>query len=595
MFAPDALKAARFPAGVLPMALLILALVALYGQVLGFGYVWDDLQLFIYSSDLRGDTMRIGRIFEPVLSMTTYFRPAVMLSFVLEFMAAGVSAKVSHAVNLVIFSANVLLVWMLAWAMLVGYDRNVRQMFASVGAAIYLVSPVQLESMAWVAGRFDLMCTFFVLLALLCAIRVQRIVLACLSTGIFFYLALLSKEMAVTFPVVLLLMEWVRRGPLDRTSLAEHLTTLLRDSRSRAILVSIGMAFVAYLVTRIVFIPEFIHTDRGVMAQLNPFSWMALIGHALLFYFRQILLPFLDISPLHNFQLAQLGFAELAARVLVLLATVAVVAHGSLQQRSSWGIWAAIVCVALSPVLHLIPLTIGNSIGHDRFLAFPFALFSIAVSCLGAQHLTDPSADVRRFRIYAGVGLLIWSLVSVINLRVTLPLWQSDLTLWRWAFQKDPTDEKARHLFLNAAIRSGHHELYAKHARSPANGDDMLQHAYFLIRTNQPKEALELLLKRLDDAKDPLKHSYYPPHFQISLMAEAYIALRDFGNGLEAANATMEMAPEYPPAYLLKSFALYGLRRDAEADAAFAMASRHLEGVAAGEAQQLRRAFLDQL
>jgi hypothetical protein len=580
-------------AWLLPLAILWLALIALYHEVLGFGYVWDDVQLFIYSSDLRGDTVRLGRIFEPVLWQTTYFRPLVMLSFVLEFKAFGVSSAASHAVNLGLFAANVALVYALALRVLASQPQGRRIGFAALAAALYLVSPVQLESVAWVAGRFDLMCTTFVLLGLYAAIALRSAPGAAMVAGLSFYLALSSKEMAVTFPAVLFLWTWVTVEQ-PRPTLLQHCRALWRDTRSRWIFIALGIAFAAYLVTRVVALPQFIHADKGVLAHLTPVTWLSMIGHTILFYARQIVFPFADISPLHHFEVANLSAAAVWTGVAVVLASVAAIVRFALWQRRTWVLWLAIVLVSLMPVLHFIPLTIGNSIGHERFLALPFALFCVAVAaCLAAY--VPATVETARYRTYGVVIVLAWLVVSVLNVQVTLPLWRSDLLLWKWAFERNRSDEKARHLYFNAAIRAGQLELYEKDARPPKSGDEKLQHAYYLLRKQKPQEALAVLIERLDDAKDPLTHSYYPPHFQVALLAEAFVAVKDFQNALAASEATIQMAPDYPPGYLYKSFALYGLNRNKEADEAFDITRRHLREVAVGEAEAMRASLLDQL
>src|SRR5208283_4657406 len=105
-----------------------------------------------------------------------------------------------------------------------------------VAGLLFGLHPIHVESVAWASERKDLLCAFFFLLSLLAYIKYARFTTAqrkvtkpvswlsdkhyLLSLG-FFVLALLSKSMAVTLPVVLLIVDWYpmsrfRKDTLER-------------------------------------------------------------------------------------------------------------------------------------------------------------------------------------------------------------------------------------------------------------------------------------------------------------------------------------------------------------------------------------------
>ena len=98
----------------------------------------------------------------------------------------------------------------------------------SVTALLFGLHPLRVESVAWAAERKDLLCAFFVLLSLLSYLSYtvyapQKHRFFWFTTSLFlFVLALMSKPMAVTLPVIILLIDFY---PLKR--LNQHSTKKL--------------------------------------------------------------------------------------------------------------------------------------------------------------------------------------------------------------------------------------------------------------------------------------------------------------------------------------------------------------------------------
>lgn len=84
-------------------------------------------------------------------------------------------------------------------------------------------------------------------------------------------------------------------------------------------------------------------------------------------------------------------------------------------------------------MLHLLPLKIGDNIIHDRFMAFPTALFAVAT--LPAITLLANKLS-RGFRKIALLLFLGWGMVAIASIHSIVPLWKNDLTLWRWTYLK---------------------------------------------------------------------------------------------------------------------------------------------------------------
>ncbi|MGH8024470.1 MAG: tetratricopeptide repeat protein, partial [Limisphaerales bacterium] len=144
----------------------------------------------------------------------------------------GVTAGGPHCVNALLHAANTVLVfalWLQLW-------RGAAIWPAAWIAALFAVHPLHVESVAWISERKDVLSTFFGLLALLsyaryaqCAQRRRPVApvetapggtmaigsprLAYVLALIFFALGLMSKPMLVTWPFVMLLLDF---WPLQR-------------------------------------------------------------------------------------------------------------------------------------------------------------------------------------------------------------------------------------------------------------------------------------------------------------------------------------------------------------------------------------------
>lgn len=191
----------------------VLAAVAVYWPALRNGFIWDDP---IVLQQLRAIHSFADLFVLPAIVPRFYFRPVIFLSYLCDRTLGGETPFWFHASVVGFHALNTLLVFVLA-----------RRLFpadwlvASGGALLFAVLPMHVESVAWMAGRSDvIVCTFVLLTVLLCMDRER--VWSCWLGGATFLLAALSKEMALAclalVPLLDLLrtqrLEWARYVPL---------------------------------------------------------------------------------------------------------------------------------------------------------------------------------------------------------------------------------------------------------------------------------------------------------------------------------------------------------------------------------------------
>jgi protein O-mannosyl-transferase len=195
---------------------LVVAILLAYHPVWLAGFIWDDDKYVTKNPLLTGpDPLR--RIWFSLDAPSQYF-PLTYTMFYLERALWGLNPAGYHRINLFLHAANALLLWQLL--------SRLRVPGAWLAAAIFALHPVQVESVAWITERKNVLMGFFFLLSLLAWTRFidentkrpwRFYALALLS----YALALFAKTTACTLPAALLLILWLRKMPINRRRLAQ--------------------------------------------------------------------------------------------------------------------------------------------------------------------------------------------------------------------------------------------------------------------------------------------------------------------------------------------------------------------------------------
>lgn len=594
--------------GSLGLVILLLLTAALYGAVLSNGFVWDDFTLFIESPNLRVGDIAWNVLSRPVLDGTTYFRPLVLLSFALEFRTWGVNAAAAHAVNLSFHLLNTALVFAFCRGLFFRLDFSALNRRALAAASLYAVHPALTEPTVWVSGRFDLMVTSFVLLAVLADLylRSQGWRLLALSLG--FALALGCKENAVALPLILLFLRMIWGRPEHGPLFAELFRVLRQEWRA---VVLLGLVFLIYVALRVTAFDKVIHEYASLARAVDtPHLHALLVLNTLFFYLREVLIPFAHFSPYHPLEISALVTISGWLKAATALACLGLVVRLAWARHS--GAWLlSCFLVALLPVLHVVPLTIGGNIGHDRFLALPLVFAVAAVAMLRPL----PEHWIKRRVQIALCGLCFgaWILMAAASVHVTVPLWRNSITLWHWIYERHPDFGPARTQYLSALMRYEKFDLAAPvferlRAQGPLDVAPQLLYGAYLIGTGQPEEgenyirgAMVALPRRADGGGPAVDHrggedsaDVYWGYAYMQL-AEAAVLRAQFDEALAHADRALQFAPHTPPYLTKKGLILMAIGRVEEGEAVFA------EGLSLAVAQhrtlalKQRREFLNRL
>jgi protein O-mannosyl-transferase len=189
---------------------LAIVTLAIYAQVIGHQFIALDDDLYIKENPMVNRGITLARL---SWAFTTFYQanwhPLTWISHMIDSQLFGMNAGGHLLVNALIHVANMLLVF---WFLL--RTTHARWPSALV-AALFALHPLQVESVAWAAERKDTLSTFFGLLSLIAYTRYAKAPSRrwYAWTAIALVLGLMAKPVLVTWPFVMLLLDY---WPLDR-------------------------------------------------------------------------------------------------------------------------------------------------------------------------------------------------------------------------------------------------------------------------------------------------------------------------------------------------------------------------------------------
>ena len=440
--------AARFSSHVLTRLLypscLILLTVAVYLPVRQHPFsINDDEQYVVNNPHLRGDfgweTVR--------WAFTTHdlanWHPLTWLSHAVDFQMFQLNPAGHHDMNLFFHVLNALLLfWVLQWA--TGCAGR-----SFVVAAIFALHPVNVETVAWIAERKNLLSMLFFLLAL-GAYRwyASRPRVGPFLLVTFLYaLGLLAKPQIITFPFVLLLWDY---WPLGRVSFgagasdpgtpraipARRFSFLLLE-KVPFLLLSAGSAV---MTTRA-------QSLAGAL-RYYPFSYR--LENAILSYVRYLGKAFWPIPLIPFYPHSPIALWQLALSLFLLLAITAFVIWRAKQRYLFVG-WFWFLGT-LVPMLGIVQ--VGEQAMADRYAYLSF-IGIFFMMCWGIADWASQHEVPVRWLAVASAGLLV--ALSMMTYR-QLSYWSSSVTLWSYTSHVTNGSYEAEENLGTALLEAGEPE-----------------------------------------------------------------------------------------------------------------------------------------
>ncbi len=190
---------------------IVSAVLIVYSNSLPNGFVWDD-HLYVEGNPFLADPANIRHLFDwryytRVHEVLAGSRPVFLATLLADKALWGAAAWGHHLTNVLLHAANSLWVYALAWAAVPAWP------LALLAGLIFALHPVQTEAVNAICFRSDLLAAFFVFASLWTYLRMRSASrratpLLAAASAAFFALGLLSKEMAASLPLLVILAEF---------------------------------------------------------------------------------------------------------------------------------------------------------------------------------------------------------------------------------------------------------------------------------------------------------------------------------------------------------------------------------------------------
>lgn len=403
----------------LPAAVVAALTFAVYIPSLWNGFVnWDDTHYvfknpYILAMEAGWPAGASGWV--ELFSATTggNWHPLTMLSLVIDYLFWGENPFGFHLTNSTLHALNTFLAGVLAYrlAAAAGKDLGRTPLFLLVGvpAILFGLHPVHVESVAWVSERKDVLSVFFILLTFLLYLKYSetRLKRHYVLGMVFFILALLSKPMAVTVPLALLIIDYY---PLRRFT---------GDGTRKALVEKIPFLALSVLFGAVTMLTQ---QGAGAVIPMGIVAKLAIAARAAVFYLCKLVLP-VGLAPVYPVDFAT-GPATVALYGSILAAVTILCVYLLKFSRAPLAAWLFYL-VTLAPVSGLIKA--GEQAAADRYTYLPTLglLFLLG----GASALLAGKGG-RRLEAAFKAGALALLIVLSYGTMTQAAIWKDSLALW---------------------------------------------------------------------------------------------------------------------------------------------------------------------
>lgn len=414
---------------VLPSILIILvAAFAVYGPSLGHDFIfnWDDNVYVTANEAVRGPSFAHLKAAFSSFYVGNY-APLHIVSYMLDYHLWGLNPKGYHLSNILVHACNACLAFSL-YSLL-----GLRKPLALAAALLFLVHPVQVETVAWISERKTLLAMFFSLLSLHAYLRFNSgssadnrkwYLLALVS----FAAALLCKSVAVILPLFLVAFDWHSCGWHEmKKRLAGKIPFFILSGLFAVVTVASQRSAESLL--------QYLGDDPVN----NAMTIMPVFAR----YIGLIFWP-LHLGPVYKPPIKTAMDIEVLMS-LFLLALCLLLTCYLLYRRKTAGLGMFFFFLGLLPVSHIFPIP---TLMQDRYLYFPMFGFTLFLASQ-AGDVAKGCADGKGVRL-AVVVLLLLALPLSFVARNQVAVWRNAETLWAHAVEVVPRSKQAWLLLATA-------------------------------------------------------------------------------------------------------------------------------------------------
>jgi len=405
------------------LAGILLLTILIYSNSLknDFIYQLDDDVYITNCNDIKAFS---SANFDAIFS-TAYaglYLPLTMLTYMIEYHFFGLDPAAYHTTNLLLHLINIMLVFMLI------YKIKPKPLVAGFVALFFAIHPMHVEAVSWLSERKDLLFSLFYLIGLNTYVLYARKKQSkyFLITLVVFILSLLSKPLAISFPLFLVMIDWYLGRKFNLRVISEK---------------------VPFFVLSLVFGLTAIHFAKTLNPQddITPvvswFNRFFIVSDAILFYLYKVVAPF-NLSVYHYYPktvngLIPAGFyfsAVLLLAIALLILWLLVYKLKNSRKDIIFGLAFFVIPTAF--VLQLVP--VGRAYAAERYTYLSYIGIFFIIAFFADQFLNNKSSLSVKMKPWLTV---IFVMVTIVFSYLTWDRnkdWKDSLTMFTDLIEKNP-------------------------------------------------------------------------------------------------------------------------------------------------------------
>jgi len=452
------------------------ALYEIYRPALTGPFLFDDLYLPFMIPNFAQNPLR---------DWVVGVRPTLQVTYWLNYRLFGLDSYYFHLVNLVLHAAAGYFVWLAARKLLdyAKLETSLRNIYAAFATALFLVHPLQSESVGYVASRSEVVSGLFFLIAWVAFLYRQHVAIRFSEVAlilVFFVFAVTSKEHTAVLPAVLLLTDYFFNPGFTLEGIRKNW---------RLYVPIIGGAALGIVVIFKVVLTRASTAGFG-MKDLTPLDYLFTQFRSIVTYLRLFIIPAgqnidYDIPISHS-----LGdYFSWLCLLIILALTAAAWIYRRKFPLAAFGFF--LFLILLAPTSSIVPI---RDVLVERRMYLPiFALSLCVIDFLRNRRIAITALATTLTVICAVFAVLTWQRNHV---------WGSPVSLWQDSVKNSPQKYRPRFQLAYAHYQSGQcleaTQQYAEAAKLSPKPDYELYVDWALAAdcANKPGEALS----RLEDA-----------------------------------------------------------------------------------------------
>ncbi|HTZ47141.1 MAG TPA: tetratricopeptide repeat protein [Verrucomicrobiae bacterium] len=402
---------------------LALLVVALYLPALHNGFVnYDDPEYVTHNAQvLQGLNWQSVKWAFGTQGTAANWHPLTWLSHMADVQVFGLSPWGHHLVNILLMAADTVLLFLFL------FSATGKLWRSAAVAALFAVHPLNVEPVAWIAERKQVLCLCFLFLALIAYSRYAKRPNAAryLMVVLFFALALMAKVIAIILPFAFLLLDY---WPLERFS---RRSDDAAGTFWNSLLVLIREKIPLFLMTAVAtWINLHAQSSEGAVAVAMPFVWRlknAVYAYAM--YLGKMLWP-ARLAVFYPHPQNHLALWQVVVAAVVLLAISAFVWRHRSQKYLATG-WLWYLGTAF-PTIGIVQA--GRQGMADRYAQLPLiGIFVALVWFVADAFAREPKRKLSPAIAGATCATVLLALALVAHRQIAY--WQDSETLFTHALQ----------------------------------------------------------------------------------------------------------------------------------------------------------------